>query len=415
MAILTYVKGRSQGSALAQEIAGNLAKSRWLIPACFEKAKTHGQQEQVRLRNETADAIAAMNQRWKQSVKDAIELRGSRPIKVDAKAHRASRRTRRLVTSDLSAIESDYNQAKTRTQSQFNADMQEMSDTHRAKMTRLETEIQAQWDAMVAEWKGIVEPIYASIGAANESAAKMFPPWEIPLWKDWEPPLEFQNAAKFGTLDVDMAKAAEAMPKDPRLALPGPAKFSVPLLLTYPLQGSILFETPKTGHDEAIAAINNIIFRLLSTNPAGKLSFTIFDPVGLGQNFAGLMHLADFEESHINSRIWTQAGQFEEKLARVERAHGKSHPDVSAQRIRNHRGIQRAGRHHRGEISHSRHRVLPGEFQRHRRQAPAQYRDQRRALRRLHAHPMGPAQCRAAGFRAGRTAQKQRDARAARK
>ena len=317
VAILTYVKGRSQGSALAQEIAGNLAKSRWLIPACFDKAKTHGQQEQVRLRNETADAIAAMNQRWKQSVKDAIEQRGSRPIKVDAKAHRAVTKNEATRDQRLSAIESDYNQAKTRTQSQFNADMQEMSDTHRAKMTRLESEIQAQWDAMVAEWKGIVEPVYASIGAANESAAKMFPPWEIPLWKDWEPPLEFQNAAKFGTLDVDLTKAAEAMPKDPRLALPGPAKFTVPLLLTYPLQGSILFETPKTGQDEAIAAINNIIFRLLSTNPAGKLSFTIFDPVGLGQNFAGLMHLADFEESHINSRIWTQAGQFEEKLAEL--------------------------------------------------------------------------------------------------
>ena len=170
---------------------------------------------------------------------------------------------------------------------------------------------------MVAEWKGIVEPIYASIRAANEFSEKMFPPWEIPLWKDWDPPLEFKNAAKFGSLDVDMSKAAEAMPKDPRLALPGPANFSVPLLLTYPLQGSILFETPKVGHEEAIAAINNIIFRLLSTNPAGKLSFTIFDPVGLGQNFAGLMHLADFEESHINSRIWTQAAQFEEKLAEL--------------------------------------------------------------------------------------------------
>src|SRR3569833_3205634 len=107
------------------------------------------------------------------------------------------------------------------------------------------------------------------------------------------------------------------MPKDERLALPGPAQFSVPLLLTYPLQGSILFETPKVGQDEAIAAINNIIFRLLSTNPAGKLSFTIFDPVGLGQNFAGLMHLADYEERHINSRIWTQAAQFEEKLAEL--------------------------------------------------------------------------------------------------
>ena len=29
------------------------------------------------------------------------------------------------------------------------------------------------------------------------------------------------------------------------------------------------------------------------------------------------MHLADYEESHINSRIWTQTGQIEEKLAEL--------------------------------------------------------------------------------------------------
>src|SRR5439155_5737549 len=56
---------------------------------------------------------------------------------------------------------------------------------------------------------------------------------------------------------------------------------------------------------------------LLSATPPGKLSFTIFDPVGLGENFAGLMHLADYEESHINSRIWTQTTQIEEKLAEL--------------------------------------------------------------------------------------------------
>ena len=98
---------------------------------------------------------------------------------------------------------------------------------------------------------------------------------------------------------------------------PGPANFTVPLTLVCPLQGSILFETGKTGGNEAVAAINNIIFRLLSTTPPGKVSFTIFDPVGLGQNFAALMHLADYEESYINSRIWTQTAQFEEKLAEL--------------------------------------------------------------------------------------------------
>ncbi|HEX4263055.1 MAG TPA: FtsK/SpoIIIE domain-containing protein [Verrucomicrobiae bacterium] len=309
--------GSEQSKALANEIAGNLAKSRWLLNACSEKAKIHNQQEQLRLRNETADAIQAMNQRWKQSVKDAIGLRGTRPAKVDEKAQRAFQMNEQLNEAKLRRLVRGQTQTMTRLQGESAAQTKELTDTHQAKIARLETEFQGLWSALEAEWKAIVQPIYQAIGAANEFAAKLFPPWEIPLWKDWEPPLEFKNAAKFGTLNVDMTKAAEAVPKDSRLALPGSPTFSVPLLLTYPLQGSILFEAQKTGHDEAVAAINNIIFRLLSTNPAGKLSFTIFDPVGLGQNFAGLMHLADFEESHINSRIWTQPAQFEEKLAEL--------------------------------------------------------------------------------------------------
>jgi DNA segregation ATPase FtsK/SpoIIIE, S-DNA-T family len=317
LVLIAYLFAGQQGKALAHEIAGNLAKSRWLAGACLEKAKTRYQQDQHRLRNETADAIQAMNQRWKHSVKEAIELRGTRPVKIDDKARRAFQKNEEQQQAKLRRLDENHAQTLTRLRAEAEAEAKELFDTHQSKIARLETEFQALWSAQQAEWKAIVEPIYQSIRAANEFAAKLFPPWEIPLWKDWEPPLEFKNAARFGTLEVDMAKAAAAIPKDPRLALPGSATLSVPLLLTYPQQGSILFESSKTGHDEAVAAINNIIFRLLSTNPAGKLSFTIFDPVGLGQNFAGLMHLADFEESHINSRIWTQQGQFEEKLAEL--------------------------------------------------------------------------------------------------
>ena len=94
LVFIAYIVGGSQASALAKEIAGNLAKSRWLMGACLDKAKAANQHEQVRLRNETADAIAAMNQKWKQSVKDAIELRGTRPVKVDEKARHAFREKR---------------------------------------------------------------------------------------------------------------------------------------------------------------------------------------------------------------------------------------------------------------------------------------------------------------------------------
>lgn len=317
LVLILYFVGASQTKTPANEIAADLGKSRWLLGTVVEKARVRSQQEQLRLKNETADAIAAMNQKWKQSVKDAIELRGTRPVKIDEKARRAFQKNEELNASVMRGITRTHTETITRLRVQTDAEAKGLAEEHRAKMARLETEFQGLWAALQADWKAIIEPIYNNIHAANAFADKLFKPWEIPLWKDWEPPIHFQNAAKFGTLEVDMAKAAEAMPKDPRLALPGGPNLSVPLLLTYPQQGSILFEANKAGHDEAIAAINNIIFRLLSTNPAGKLSFTIFDPVGLGQNFAGLMHLADFEESHINSRIWTQSAQFEEKLGEL--------------------------------------------------------------------------------------------------
>ncbi|MGH7179045.1 MAG: FtsK/SpoIIIE domain-containing protein, partial [Tepidisphaeraceae bacterium] len=46
-----------------------------------------------------------------------------------------------------------------------------------------------------------------------------------------------------------------------------------------------------------------------------RVRFTIIDPVGLGQNFAGFMHLADYDESLVGGRIWTDAEHIEQRLA----------------------------------------------------------------------------------------------------
>src|SRR6185503_8023439 len=78
---------------------------------------------------------------------------------------------------------------------------------------------------------------------------------------------------------------------------------------------SVLFETASSGREQIIAALNNIVLRLLSTAPAGRLSFTVIDPVSLGQSFSGVMHLADHAEHLINGRIWTQPAQIEQRLA----------------------------------------------------------------------------------------------------
>ncbi len=89
------------------------------------------------------------------------------------------------------------------------------------------------------------------------------------------------------------------------------------MALSFPYHTSLLFETNDSGSEAVIGTINNVILRLLASFPPGKVTFTIIDPVGLGQHFAGLMHLGDYEESLINRRIWTQRDQIEDRLAEL--------------------------------------------------------------------------------------------------
>jgi DNA segregation ATPase FtsK/SpoIIIE-like protein len=309
--------GKHHGGRSANTIAGDLARARRWNDLAFAKAGLRYQQEQERIQEEFEEANRSLNQEWKQSVKAAVDSRGARAQKVDDKGFRALKANERIFGAKLGKAQSEHTSSVTQLRDAADAQARQSADTHAEKMARLTAEYETRWQTLQTEWENGIRPIHETIRAANATAEELFPDWQQPVWKQWALPEEFKNAAKFGRVEVDVEKLVGVAPKDKRLALPFPASFSIPLLLKYPGQGSIIFETGKIGGDEAVAAINNIIFRLLSVHPPGKLSFTIFDPVGLGQNFAGLMHLADYEESHINSRIWTQTSQLEEKLAEL--------------------------------------------------------------------------------------------------
>jgi len=61
------------------------------------------------------------------------------------------------------------------------------------------------------------------------------------------------------------------------------------------------------GRPAAVHALQAMMLRFLTGLPPGKVRFTIIDPVGLGDNFAAFMHLADFDEKLVTSQIWTEA------------------------------------------------------------------------------------------------------------
>jgi S-DNA-T family DNA segregation ATPase FtsK/SpoIIIE len=308
---------RSLAGPIAAAIAGTLGKARRWHDTAQERSEVHYQQELERIHGEFESTTQSVDQELKQALAEAGEWRVACRMGTDEKASRALEKNDWLRRARLDQLDRHHSgnldllkrTAETRRKAE-----EEASETREAK---LNTDYQAAWQTLEADWKNMIQPIYAAIESANATAAKLFPPWAPPFLETWTPPAQFAEAAQFAKLAVDVEKLAETTIKDKRLALPGPARLSVPLCLAYPEQGSILFETAGPGHDEAIGALNNIILRLLSASPPGRLNFTIIDPVGLGQNFAGIMHLADYEEQIINSRIWTQSGQIEQKLAHL--------------------------------------------------------------------------------------------------
>lgn len=141
--------------------------------------------------------------------------------------------------------------------------------------------------------------------------------WDDPTWNDWQPTRQFAPAVTLGEATVDLRQLAEGVPGDhaPRIQLPPP--FQVPVILAFPRQASLLVETDRALRPRAIQTLQMAMTRLLTSLPPGRVKFTIIDPVGLGQNFAGFMHLADYDESLVGGRIWTESDQIDQRLANL--------------------------------------------------------------------------------------------------
>ncbi|MBL9115765.1 MAG: ATP-binding protein [Verrucomicrobiaceae bacterium] len=182
-------------------------------------------------------------------------------------------------------------------------------------LNQLNGEFDARWAALSKEWQQATSAAYAGINEMNTASEASPAPWTLEFAKSWKRPLTGATATRFGKLELDLAQLTK--PTDPRLALPGPMQVSAPLALVYPSEGSLLMESTDSGAADIAGALNNIAFRLFSTMPPGKIVVTVIDPIGLGQNFAGLMHLGDYEDSVINRRIWTQRDQIEDRLAEL--------------------------------------------------------------------------------------------------
>ena len=132
--------------------------------------------------------------------------------------------------------------------------------------------------------------------------------WNDPIWNAWKPVNSPRPNVRIGTLHPALT---DLKSRFPALDL----EFSLPALLSFRSGKGLLFKAHGAARKQAMKALQSLVLRLLANTPPGKLRLTFIDPVGLGQNVAAFMPLADYEESLVSGKAWTESQHIEQRLS----------------------------------------------------------------------------------------------------
>src|SRR5207253_1302423 len=131
-------------------------------------------------------------------------LRLSLPNKIDEQARRLAQKNDALHKGGISAAKQTLEEKISRYREEAANQALRFVEAHNTKMTALKIERDTQWQALEADWKNVITPLYAKIADAGAAAEETFPAWDRPGWDQWTPPDEFKNAVKFAQLEVDL-------------------------------------------------------------------------------------------------------------------------------------------------------------------------------------------------------------------
>ena len=196
----------------------------------------------------------------------------------------------------------------------FERQSQQLKEDRESEVQRLGAEYNERWDALIQKWQTEFRAIVDECDAMQRFCESSFDALDSIDWTQWTPPLSVPPAMPFGAYTADFEQLDGGLSGKPELAVDR-SEQTLPALLSFPSSPSLLLEAELEGRDRAVDVMQQVMLRFLTSFPAGKVRFTIIDPVGLGQNFSAFMHLADYDERLVTNRIWTEAGHINQRLA----------------------------------------------------------------------------------------------------
>jgi ABC-type multidrug transport system fused ATPase/permease subunit len=337
---------RRQTLRIVPDLQQAVADARASLAAALSAARAAGEAAYRELVRQRDEELAAAKAEYKRSRHEQNELHRSRVEAATQKFSAQRQSVEGQFEQQLADIEAKYPGQIERLERQFEQRMVELSETFRRQQSAAQGRLARELGDLAAAWQAGIDELGQAAAAMNEYCAAHCPPWDSIDWEKWRPQSNKPDAPARDTAAISTSTAG-----DGQLSLAGASGLSaskplsadlaalrfgrfdfqvpsdgtatevaggvrqLPAVLSYPQCPSLLLEAEGEGRDAAMRAMQNVMLRLATSLPPGKVRFTIIDPVGLGQNFSMFMHLADYDERLVASRIWTEAAHIQKRLA----------------------------------------------------------------------------------------------------
>jgi len=205
-----------------------------------------------------------------------------------------------------SRLQQDLVQAEHR----FTSELQMSLQNCQARHQQATADQRGAAEELLTRWNRSIEDIRTITQASTALAAATL---RWPQQSDWKVPPTMPTCISVGDVLITAPKTVDSIDATQSSSL----CVEMPAILRFPTDTSVLVEHDSAGREAALSFIRRQILKLLTVIPAGRVRLTLIDPVGLGQSFSAMMHLADFDELLIHNRIWTDSSQIRDQLQKV--------------------------------------------------------------------------------------------------
>ncbi|MBN1505267.1 MAG: hypothetical protein JW955_00390 [Sedimentisphaerales bacterium] len=233
---------------------------------------------------------------------------------IDQRQREAADRLRQQRDNAEEEAEREYRERRSALEQRYQQELAQAQARHDQAMAECENEYRTSRQRLEERWDKSLACIRAMLQDTADLSTKAVAGWDHLLVESWTPPQISPSAVRFGTLTLDLASLADTV----RARLGPPQESTVPVilpaLLEFPQRCSVLLESPREGRQQSLETLRAVMMRLFTALPPGRVRFTIVDPVGLGESFAGFMHAGDYLEALVGGRIWTEATQIQQQL-----------------------------------------------------------------------------------------------------